>query len=688
MAAPPPQHDYATQRMIEWARLYDQNDEEIRRSEALPGWLREDYRFFCIGYKTARREFQVENDETWTAWLASTEDDRLATIQAGIHNPDPRLLDRNFVLGGNPQVSEALRRQRSNAVRTRLIDYIIGCRVEYPDWDDDVILRQWSRGYRTERLIRTGRIFYDRYQNRVERGISYDQDHDYILHGMDGIFTTHEPTRQDLMHMGAFMNIISGEVGDWVYERTLSIKPGRTTSRVVHLISRVVDNTVVTRVAVKIHGAEDMDTLDAANEREFRLQHLLTEQADLIGIGDCEIARLYGIVTRFRLGSGMHLGYGYMEFCRSGTLAELIRNKGAQQFPELFIWLVFRNLAKAILIMQAGILMPDHEPLFNLRVANHLIPTRDQGWFPLVNLDIKPSNVCLTGRNVVYPAFEVAKMIDFGDTVRAIVGNDGTYPNLPKNWGTEGWRAPEAQTGQHQFADAILTSQASIFSTALVILSLIEGREILYDPNMPITNLSPTYNNAYSTQLVDLVFDCLAPNPDERPSLMEVLYETKEGIRRWQQANGDMTGVRLDDTAEAWRMRFEREEIPLGHQLPPDWMAGKRRALDIESEDELEEGNDNDGEDDDGGHNIGGGSDDDDEGDDDDEEFDDDGGDDHNGGSDDDDVLDEKIEFLDDELEFDGEDIFGGELGFEAGHRFFDDDEESDDEAADDDIWD
>ncbi|KAF2634767.1 kinase-like protein [Massarina eburnea CBS 473.64] len=284
------------------------------------------------------------------------------------------------------------------------------------------------------------------------------------------------------------------------------------------------------------------------------------------------IAECYGQSDRRREGSGVHLGYGYLEYCPFGDLGQLIDRKGDQQFPELFIWLVFRGLAKALLILHCGRSIADEEPAQEEVRENTQL--EDEDWEPQVNLDIKTRNICLGGNDTVYPAFKMPKMIDFGETY----GTVEDAIDITRDRGTDGWRAPEAQTGPHPHNDAAITIATSIFQVGLVILNLVEGREILVNDLNQHMTVSPEYDGAYSAQLLFLVFDCLQLDPAERPTLWKILYETRRGIRRWQAANGDMTGVELDDVAvDLWKMRFAREEVAVGDLLPGEWLEEKRR---------------------------------------------------------------------------------------------------------------
>jgi hypothetical protein len=73
------------------------------------------------------------------------------------------------------------------------------------------------------------------------------------------------------------------------------------------------------------------------------------------------------------------------------------------------LWLIFRGLAEALLFKLTGTVIGSDEP----PELTHVFPT-EPGWKPVVNTDIKDTNVVLGyAADGYYPSHKSAQMIDF-----------------------------------------------------------------------------------------------------------------------------------------------------------------------------------------------------------------------------------------------------------------------------------
>jgi serine/threonine protein kinase len=121
---------------------------------------------------------------------------------------------------------------------------------------------------------------------------------------------------------------------------------------------------------------------------------------------------------------------------------------GSKQLPEPYLWQIFRGLAEVLHVCQTGLTVPKNHPTHNNKTVNIALPTVD-GWRPIVNPDIKLGNVVL-GQALPehYPAYKIAKMIDFG-----LAFNDNRYNTAAskraQRIGTEGLCPPASHILTH-----------------------------------------------------------------------------------------------------------------------------------------------------------------------------------------------------------------------------------------------
>jgi hypothetical protein len=96
-------------------------------------------------------------------------------------------------------------------------------------------------------------------------------------------------------------------------------------------------------------------------------------------------------------------------------MLQILTPTSQRQFPEPFLWLVFRALAEALHVMRTGLSVPHTQPTVATSTTKNASLPKAPGWKPIVNTDIKLANVVLGNPQPNrYPAYKTPKMIDFG----------------------------------------------------------------------------------------------------------------------------------------------------------------------------------------------------------------------------------------------------------------------------------
>ncbi|KAH7110327.1 kinase-like domain-containing protein [Dendryphion nanum] len=235
----------------------------------------------------------------------------------------------------------------------------------------------------------------------------------------------------------------------------------------------------------------------------------------------------------------------YLDYYGSGDLNKLFRpyleldgeniDENLPQFPEPFIWLVFRALAEAIYAFNTG------------RCASNILATggepldggKEAGFGNIIHRDIKLNNIFLGDSSPLYPAYPHPVIGDFGaalDLTDAELLSD-IHQGLPDPliYGTLGWYPPELH---FRIPGTSYSSKADIWDAGLVIwnmmyakLGLMKLRDFQLDApkyfDFESAEPFPMDQHAdmsivYSSNLKNLVRKCLKIDPDERPSFVRL----------------------------------------------------------------------------------------------------------------------------------------------------------------------
>jgi serine/threonine-protein kinase len=153
---------------------------------------------------------------------------------------------------------------------------------------------------------------------------------------------------------------------------------------------------------------------------------------------------------------------------------------------------------------------------------------------PLVHRDIKPANIIVTPDPILG---NLAKILDFGiakflDTTAAITTNKGFHGTLP-------YCSPEQLDGRD------LDSRSDIYSLGVMMFEMLTGqkpwqpetdafgawyRMHLFEPPKQIADVNPRLK--IPQQLNDLIMNCLAKKPEQRPQNMTKILQVLENIEQ------------------------------------------------------------------------------------------------------------------------------------------------------------
>lgn len=289
----------------------------------------------------------------------------------------------------------------------------------------------------------------------------------------------------------------------------------------------------------------------------------------------------------------------YMEFCPHGDLKRLYRryrkfrfvhrlvrtgfevlNLSRLYMPEPFLWDVFHNLVEAAVAMRYG-------------------PT-DGGWagHEIVHRDIKPGNIFLDREDMEdgIPFYPISKLGDWG-LARETHLSDPDNPTILRKAGTPGYKAPEQKEPlllvpeSHPSPVLAHTNVWAIGATMFELMTLhrvhrfllkAQGNVIDEEGIQPIeTSRKPPY----SSQLSNLIQNCLKPTPVDRPDVMEL--RTKISTHR----DAVIKLVREREGAEAAKPMDDERLYYVGNEIkwakPGDWQPHERDKGSNKSEDKF-----------------------------------------------------------------------------------------------------
>ncbi|KAF1847600.1 kinase-like protein [Cucurbitaria berberidis CBS 394.84] len=541
------------------------------------------FQWFAIGFK--RNSWDKDQripsqDAVLKAWRDADEIDRETNIVLAKERPDLRLNTSHFEVKSEILLAfEALLPRNEQPDFESLVHGFQIYNVRGGQHNSQDMIRCWNQKNKAmrEKMIAYGRHHYNRFQNHPQVPDVRPTASGHHGHWFEN--PKPDATMGDIKQVNVADPKPPGEKNRpagsrWVFEKTIYQNPHETydnklTHRIIHLFALVTeDRQILKRLVVKIIGSTDVLGVVGTIMRE-------STHHEALSFKNCaSILDAYGFSIRKRA-YGPQLGYIYMDYAPFGDLLDLIKRLQGQpdkQLPEPYIWLIFRALAEALLLMETGMTVDKDQPA---REDGHVLYSRNRK--PIVNPDIKPMNVMLGEAQAgFYPGFKTAKMIDFG-----MCFDDNRYATGKVGVGTQGNTAPEHGFPPHpKYRNEPVNIQSEIFMVGLVILSLMEGR------NRKITDVElfnegfqhcEGYNKCYSHWLDDLVFFCLQFAPWKRPSLHQLLYKTRRGLERWERVYGSVDKPEAELPEFAIYPLEHLEEFRIGETAPEHWLGMKKR---------------------------------------------------------------------------------------------------------------
>ncbi|KAH7558587.1 hypothetical protein BM1_04724 [Bipolaris maydis] len=584
---------YAAQR-IDFATL-----EQIYIPRTLEvGWIHsiqkegghgEDFRLFVIGHKLKhwQRTGTIPSEKKVVhAWGNTDAISREPFIVIAESEPDPRLHRENFENHAAllTFADKHVRQEEHNDFRA----FVYGCRVtdirlraghsnksadlkgKKTESQAQTLINRWKDRTPAEHThyISRGRQFYERHMVQFPhlRPAGCPGDHLYVK----------DPTPEATMSDIAFVNLHDARPTNepkkpagsrWVFERTLMQVPEATfgdyqTQRIVHLFALVsADHLILKRMVVKIIGSLTTRQVEKCLNREYDNAH-----KKLSNISCAHILKAYGSAIR-RRASAPQLGYIFMEYAEHGDLGDYLAKHALEnpgkQLAEPFLWLVFRAMVEAVFVMALGRRVPKHLPLDSYGKGLNLEPV--EGWKPIINPDIKTYNIVLAAPQPdYYPAYPTPKMIDFG-----LCFDDGYFDD------------PKRKELGVDYRNAPVDIASEIFNVGLTMLNMMEP---WVSRGMTSTEQSQlgfehhgNYSYSYSSRLEELVFRCLEFPRRKRPSLTEVLYFTRVGLREWEAAYGSVNKAKENLLGFARVEVDGEEEFCVGRVAPRRWKGMRER---------------------------------------------------------------------------------------------------------------
>ncbi|CAG8957863.1 hypothetical protein HYFRA_00000203 [Hymenoscyphus fraxineus] len=263
-----------------------------------------------------------------------------------------------------------------------------------------------------------------------------------------------------------------------------------------------------------------------------------------------------------------------LEYCDMGDLGLLLmrRRRMAKRFYETTLWEFFDCLVDGCTVLAYG---AEYDKDARNNPIEKFTETH-KDWAPIMHLDFKPGNIFVGEVNAATHGLPILKescpIGDFGcaydaepyppdDAPPEIIEDHQIYLRQLVNVGTFGYRNPEQTTRFWGYKNWYQTRIAgnygpwtNLWSAALLVYKLMtletgsgySTQPPIFQPDFLINgkpakgptygkNL-PAYDGLYSSELRDLMYECMYENPAHRPSIWEVKKRISEGLENARDA--------------------------------------------------------------------------------------------------------------------------------------------------------
>ncbi|KAF2732093.1 kinase-like protein, partial [Polyplosphaeria fusca] len=206
----------------------------------------------------------------------------------------------------------------------------------------------------------------------------------------------------------------------------------------------------------------------------------------------------------------------------------------------------------------------------------HAPPPRPAHFTPIAHLDLKCENIVLGEPMEIFPAFLTPKVIDFGCARRVGLNPLGRV-------GTPGLQPPEVHTTRNAFSSDRPHHESDIWAAGMIAFCLMEGQSCTPFPDTPWRPFQhfAGYSGMYSKQLEDIVFRCVAVDVRDRPTILDLLYESRTGLERFATVHA-LDGRAKEDVPYNMRMPWGWDQMAKGIPVPEGMVRKKRRAVEDE----------------------------------------------------------------------------------------------------------